>query len=119
MTEEFQLLSNEGLPIRGTLEMPSGHPGALVVIVHGFKGFRQWSFFPWLAEQLALSGIASCRFDMSRNGIGDGDPEQFDRLDLFADDTYSRQLSDLRRVLEKIASDTRLKGLPLFLMGHS
>jgi len=51
-------------------------------------------FFPWLAEYLCNSGFAVCRFNMSRSGIGEN-PETFDRLDLFAGDTYSIQLADL------------------------
>jgi uncharacterized protein len=114
---EFRIESDEGLPIRGTLDLPP-QPQALVVIVHGFKGFRQWGFFPWLSEHLAGCRIAACRFDMSRNGVGD-DPEQFDRLDLFAADSYSIQLADLKRVVAHCRSLPALRMLPLFLLGHS
>jgi pimeloyl-ACP methyl ester carboxylesterase len=114
---EFKIDSDEGLIIRGTLDVPDDAQ-ALVVIVHGFKGFRQWGFFPWLGEQLFDSGIAACRFDMSRNGVGE-DPQRFDRLDLFADDTYSIQLSDLKRVVAHCRSLPALRSLPLFLLGHS
>jgi pimeloyl-ACP methyl ester carboxylesterase len=59
--------------------------------------------------------IASCRFNMSRSGIGD-DPDTFERLDLFADDTYSAQLADLRAVVRHVREHS---SLPLFLLGHS
>jgi alpha-beta hydrolase superfamily lysophospholipase len=118
MTEEFQITSREGLPLRGTIHLAAGAPKALALLIHGFKGFRQWGFFPWIAEQLAAVGVTSCRFDMSRNGIGE-DPEQFDRLDLFADDTFSTQLADLKHVLHHLRSDPRFASLPLFLLGHS
>jgi pimeloyl-ACP methyl ester carboxylesterase len=112
---QFTIESEEGLPIRGDLTIPVD-ARATVVVIHGFKGFRQWGFFPWLSERLADHGFAVCRFDMSRNGIGD-DPETFDRLDLFEGDTYSGQLSDLRRVLAHVAG--KAGDLPLFLLGHS
>jgi len=111
----FTIDSDEGLPIRGTLEMAES-PRALVVVVHGFKGFQDWSFFPWLAHRLTQHRLAVCRFNMSRSGIGD-DPETFDRLDLFADDTYSTQLADLRKVVAY--AQQRLPHLPTFLLGHS
>ena len=114
---DFLLQSDEGLPIRGTVTAPR-HARAVVVIVHGFKGFKEWGFFPWLAEQFAGRGIAAVRFDMSRNGIGERSDE-FDRLDLFEDDTYSVQLSDLDRVLAHVLSLPALRELPLFLLGHS
>ena len=116
-TREFEIASAEGLPIRGVLEIPH-NPERLAIVVHGFKGFREWGFFPWLCERLSESGIVACRFDMSRNGIVE-DPETFERLDLFEHDTYSIQLSDLERVFEHVRSITGLSGLPAFLVGHS
>lgn len=117
-TRNFEIASRERLPIRGVITFPREDPAALVVIVHGFKGFKEWGFFPWLAEQFAAAGFAACRFDMSRSGIGD-EPGEFGRLDLFADDTYSRQIDDLSAVVEHLESDSGLANLPLFLLGHS
>ena len=111
---QFTLESSEGLPIRGNLEVPL-HPHALVIVVHGFKGFKDWGFFPWLAETFCKQKIATCRFNMSRSGIGEN-PESFERLDLFEDDTYSGQVSDLLRVVHYVREHS---SLPLFLLGHS
>jgi pimeloyl-ACP methyl ester carboxylesterase len=111
---EFTIDSSEGLPIRGNLDVPQ-HPRALVVVVHGFKGFKDWGFFPWLGEALCRERFAVCRFNMSRSGIGEN-PEAFDRLDLFADDTYSTQVADLRAVIAHVHEQFRL---PVFLLGHS
>jgi alpha-beta hydrolase superfamily lysophospholipase len=113
----FEIQSEEGLLIRGDIALPE-KPRALCVIVHGFKGFRQWGFFPWLAEQLSQANVAACRFDMSRNGVGESG-DSFDRLDLFAGDTYSTQLADLQTVVRHCQSVERLRHLPTFLLGHS
>jgi pimeloyl-ACP methyl ester carboxylesterase len=112
---QFTIRSREGLPIRGDLDAPLS-ARALVVLVHGFKGFKDWGFFPWLAERLCDEGDAVCRFNMSRSGIGEN-PETFERLDLFAGDTYSGQLSDLRDVISFAQSE--FPELPTFLLGHS
>ena len=111
---QFTILSDEGLPIRGDLDVPASAK-ALVVIVHGFKGFKDWGFFPWLAETLCNERFAVCRFNMSRNGIGE-DPETFDRLDLFAEDTYSGQIADLHKVVRFCQERV---DAPTFLVGHS
>lgn len=111
----FTITSDEGLPIRGNLTVPE-RARALVVIVHGFKGFKDWGFFPWLGQRLAAHRLAVCRFNMSRSGIGD-DPESLDRLDLFEHDTYSTQLADLRAAVEY--AQQHAPGLPTFLLGHS
>jgi alpha-beta hydrolase superfamily lysophospholipase len=111
----FTLRSDEGLPIRGEFDAAE-RPRALVVIVHGFKGFKDWGFFPWTAQRLMQHRLAVCRFNMSRSGIGD-DPESFGRLDLFEHDTYSTQLRDLAVVIRHAQQE--LPGLPTFLVGHS
>lgn len=111
----FEIPSRQGLPIRGDLQTPQ-KPRALVVLVHGFKGFKDWGFFPWLSEFLCAQRFAVCRFNMSRSGIGE-EPESFDRLDLFRDDTYTAQLHDLCDVVTHAQS--RFPQLPTFLMGHS
>ncbi|HUP45184.1 MAG TPA: alpha/beta fold hydrolase [Thermoanaerobaculia bacterium] len=111
---KFTVESSEGLPIRGDLHLPED-ARALVVIAHGFKGFKDWAFFPWLAEHLAGHRLAVCRFNMSRSGIGES-PESFDRLDLFADDTYSEQIADL---VSATAYAQGRSDLPTFLLGHS
>lgn len=112
---QFTLDSDEGLPIRGDFDVGE-KPRALVVVVHGFKGFKDWGFFPWTAQRLMQHRLAVCRFNMSRSGIGD-DPESFDRLDLFEHDTYSTQLRDLRKVVKYAQKE--FPTLPTFLFGHS
>ena len=111
----FTIPSNEGLPIHGTIDAPPD-PSALVILIHGFKGFKDWGFFPWLAELLCDREFAAVRFNMSRSGIGEH-PETFDRLDLFAGDTYSIQLHDLHTVIGH--AQREFPSLPTFLVGHS
>lgn len=111
----FTLTSSENLPLRGNIDAPR-KPRALVVLVHGFKGFKDWGFFPWLAELLCNRGFAVVRFNMSRSGIGEN-PETFERLDLFEGDTYSIQLEDLRSVVAD--AQREFPSLPTFLAGHS
>lgn len=111
----FTLASHQGLPIRGEIDAPPD-PAAVVVIVHGFKGFKDWGFFPWLAEQLCNEGYAAVRFNMSRSGIGEH-PDTFDRLDLFKDDTYTTQLHDLHSAVAH--AQREYPSLPTFLLGHS
>jgi alpha-beta hydrolase superfamily lysophospholipase len=111
----FVIESSQGLPLRGNINVGT-RPRALVVVVHGFKGFKDWGFFPWLAEHLCRHRLVVCRFNMSRSGIGES-PESFDRLDLFEGDTYSTQLADLAAVVAH--AQQQFPDLPTFLLGHS
>src|SRR5687768_957682 len=111
----FSIDSAENLAIRGNIDVPA-KPRALVVIVHGFEGFKDWGFFPWLSQRLMSHHLVVCRFNMSRCGIGD-DPESFDRLDLFEHDTYSIELADLRVAVHH--AQRQFPDLPTILLGHS
>ena len=81
----------------GTREAPT------IVIMHGFKGFKDWGFFPNLASRMIASGYATVCFNFSRNGIGN-DLKKFTELDKFAENTYSHELADMETVLEAIKS---------------
>ena len=90
-----------------------------VVIVHGFKGFKDWGFFPPLAERLARAGFTAVSFNMSGSGVDAGGqatlPERFSR------NTSGAELADLAAVIDALA-DGRLGAVPptaIGLVGHS
>jgi uncharacterized protein len=94
-------------------------PRPAVVIVHGFKGFKDWGMFPPLAERLARAGFTAVSFNMSGSGVDAGGaptlPERFAR------NTYGAELSDLAAVLDALEQG-RLDTAPptaVALVGHS
>src|SRR5215212_1202274 len=109
-----------GPPVRGDLRVAAGaRPKSAVVIVQGIKGFRQWGPWPALARALALRGHAAVNFDFSHNGVGDDG--EFSRLDLFRENTQTRELDEIGAVIGGLA-DGRLAGRRLRrigLLGHS
>ncbi|RMH63695.1 MAG: alpha/beta fold hydrolase [Calditrichaeota bacterium] len=94
----------------------------VVILVHGFKGFKDWGFFPDLAERLAMDGYVTITFNFSRNGIG-YDPRTFERLDLFSENTHSHELDDLQSVIDEVRAEkiARRYADPerIALLGHS
>ena len=69
----------------------------VAVLVHGFKGFMDWGFFPHLSRRLAAAGFVVVSMNTSGSGIGD-DPMVMDDEDAFFNDSYSRQLEDMAMV---------------------
>jgi dienelactone hydrolase len=113
--------SDGGLPVRGDLRVQEGtKPLSAVVICHGFKGFREWGFFPAVARSLAAAGHAVVSFDFSHNGVG-ADGVDFSALDLFAQQTHSRNVDEIRMVLEAVRGKGLLPRRPkhVGLLGHS
>jgi len=116
------LQSGLGQPIHLDLRLPDGPgPHPVVVVCHGFKGFKDWGFHPWLGERLAAAGVAALHFNFSRNGVrtADGDIED---LDAFRRNTLSIERDDLDSVLDAVLAgrlDSPLDPARLGLMGHS
>ncbi len=119
---DFEIPSSDGYPLRGNCHLPDGEPAPGVLIVHGFKGFKDWGMFPLIAERLAEAGLAACRFNLSGSGIGP-DGETYSDKDRFENATYTRDLEDIELMLGKLAAG-EIPGAPtrvgkVGLLGHS
>jgi len=94
----------------------------IIIICHGFKGFKNWAFFPFIAESLAQSDYIALTFNFSRNGIG-ADLQNFTELDKFEKNTYTHEINDLKCIIDAVASGEIGKGLinpeKIGLIGHS
>ncbi len=111
----------DGTLLRADVRLPEGGaPRAAVVLVHGFKGFRDWGFFPWVAERLVERGFAAISPDFSLNGIG-SEPGVFTELEAFARNTLSREIGELRTVLDALSGGDILPVPPerVGLLAHS
>ena len=118
----FELRPRDGgPPVHGDLRVAEGAaPRSAVVICHGFKGFREWGFFPTISRSLAAAGHAVVSFDFSHNGVG-ADGVDFSALDLFAQQTHSRNVDEIRMVLDAVRGKGLLPKRPkhVGLLGHS
>lgn len=107
--------------IRVRVERPCDGHGPLphVILLHGFKGFMHWGFFPELSRRIAQAGLVAVSFNTSGSGVG-ADLESFTEDEAFARNTYSRELEDLDRVRAHVREE-----LPdvdrgrMGLVGHS
>ena len=90
-----------------------------VVIVHGFKGFKDWGMFPHLAERLARAGFVALSFNLSGSGVDDAG--EFSLPDRFGHNTFSAELQDIGRVTNALMSGQLGVAVPsaLGLLGHS
>ena len=108
--------------LNGLIDLPD-EPGErpAVVVCHGFKGFMDWGFFPYLAALLADRGFVVVRFNVFGTGMLPGDDLVTDP-DAFRANTHGRELSDLLAVLEatgKTLAPGRVDRTRIGLFGHS
>ncbi|WP_028547465.1 alpha/beta hydrolase [Paenibacillus sp. UNC451MF] len=125
--EAGHLSSGEPLRIRGDVrtvtqeEERSAVRKPVLLISHGFKGFKDWGFFPYIASRFAEAGYYTVTYNFSCNGVNESD---FDELDKFGLNTFSREQQDLDIVLktlleQRLPLSSEADTERIYLLGHS
>lgn len=110
-----------GRVIRGDVRLPEGPPPrSAVVLVHGFKGFKDWGFLPWVARRLVAARHGVVSFNFSGSGV-QREATHFTDLEGFARNTLSVELEELALVLELVRAGDLLPRRPrsVGVLGHS
>jgi uncharacterized protein len=94
-------------------------PRPAIVVVHGFKGFKDWGMFPPLGERLARAGFATVTFNLSGSGVDDNG--EFVWPDRFGHNTFSAELHDLGLLTDALGRGELGVAPPttIGLVGHS
>ncbi len=91
-----------------------------IIFVHGFKGFKDWGFGPYIYDYFAKTKFFILSFNFSHNGVGESLTE-FIEMDKFANNTFSLEISELSELISAYLegffgkTDNRKIGL----LGHS
>ena len=81
--KNFSITNSTSELIRAEIYYRNSTKNAPVIIIcHGFKGFKNWAFFPVLADYFAQADYVAVTFNFSRNGVG-ADLQNFTELDKF------------------------------------
>ncbi len=127
VTERFWLTSTSGERILGDLYwQPTRGSGPLIIMLHGFTGFKDWAFFPYAATEFASRGACVVTFNFSLSGYVEGS-DRVERPELFARNTISQELADTvtvvtafaKRTVEAPATWWKRWNKRLFLLGYS
>ncbi len=94
--------------------------GNCIILVHGFKGFKDWGYAPYLGELFAERGYFVITFNFSHNGIGN-DNFNFTELEKFANNTFTREITELEDVVKAYQNNLfgEVKNPKIGLIGHS
>lgn len=91
----------------------------LVILVHGYKGFKDWGAWHYLAEAFAEAGFYFVKFNFSHNGTTLDDTSNFADLEAFGHNNYSKEMSDLTFVIDYFSKLPEVDASKIALIGHS
>jgi uncharacterized protein len=121
MNKDFRLKTNDGDYLNiSAFGIENISSTVCLVLVHGFKGFKDWGFFPYTAKQFADKGYFVLSFNFSHNGIGESKLE-FTELNKFAENTVSLEVSELVQIIKAFKNgffENNVFG-KICLIGHS
>ncbi len=94
-------------------------PRPAVMVLHGYKGFKDWGMFPPLSDRLARAGFTAVSLNFSGSGVDDAGDFAFPER--FGHNTFSAELGDTITVLDSLFQGEL--GVPpptsVGLVGHS
>lgn len=94
----------------------------LIIFLHGFKGFKDWGQWPLLDSAFNKLNCSILRLNFSHNGVTPQNPIDFVDLSAFGENTFSKELEDVKRVLEWVAQYQKNNSISfskIMTVGHS
>jgi dienelactone hydrolase len=96
----------------------------VVIYAHGFNGFKDWGNFDLIARQFVEEGFTFIKFNFSHNGTNPEQPQDFVDLEAFAENNYTKELFDLKQVIDWTADSANeyanhIQAGQIGLIGHS
>ena len=86
----------------------AGHSSCpILLIIHGFRGSKNWGFFPTIAEEFAQNGSIVLTWNMSLNGYSKNS-QYIDQPDNFARNTITQEMVDTQSIIDSILQDDRI-----------
>jgi len=113
---------NTGKPIVLDIGYPKGkEKSPLIIFAHGFKGFKDWGHFNAMMNYFIDQGFAFIKFNFSYNGGTVDQPIDFPDLEAFGNNNYSKELSDVRTVIDWVTENDwdEVDVKEIYLIGHS
>jgi uncharacterized protein len=121
MKKDFILTTNKANILRiSTFSVDGNVMSPCLIYVHGFKGFRDWGFVPYIGDYFSNRGFFVITFNFSHNGVGESLTE-FDELEKFAKNTISLEVEELAEIIDSYTAGffCERKNQKIGIIGHS
>lgn len=124
ITKNLIIPGAEGKPIALDIFHNGIEQRPVVVYAHGFNGFKDWANFDLIANKFAEAGFTFVKFNFSHNGTSPSHPDEFVDLESFGNNNYTKELEDLKCVLDWVSDPysiyhTSIDANYISVIGHS
>ena len=83
----------------------SNTPKPVIIFCHGYKGYKDWGAWDQVAKRFSDKGFFFIKFNFSHNGGTVENPIDFDDLEAFANNNFTKELDDLEAVINLIKTN--------------
>ena len=104
--KQFSISLGDG-ELHGDLHYAGHSSCPILLIIHGFRGSKNWGFFPTIAEEFAQNGSIVISWNMSLNGYSKNS-QYIDQPDNFARNTITQEMVDTQSIIDSILQDDRI-----------
>ena len=104
--KQFSISLGDGV-LHGDLHYAGHSSCPILLIIHGFRGSKNWGFFPTIAEEFAQNGSIVLTWNMSLSGYSDN-AQYIDQPDNFARNTITQEMVDTQSIIDSILQDDRI-----------
>ncbi len=121
MRKNYKLITDDKEELNITLYSATEElSDKFLFFVHGFKGFKDWGFGPYIGEYFAQNGFTAILFNFSHNGVS-GNSSEFTELEKFSRNTFSREISELNQIIDAAKNGFFEDSIPkqIGIIGHS
>ena len=124
ITKNIVLKGKHGKPILiDTFYVSNKIPKPILILSHGYKGFKDWGAWNIMAKIFADAGFYFIKFNFSHNGGTAEQPIDFPDLETFGNNNYTKELDDLETVINWVTKNptltTEANTNNITLLGHS
>lgn len=127
MTPEFDITirNRNNRDLFCTVTAPaSSHKLPIVLLLHGFKGFRNWGFWPFAAQEISNAGAIVVRIDFALNGMRGTNDRVVSEED-FAVNNITHEVEDVHDVVDALLKQVSFESTreqwdnTIHIIGHS
>ncbi len=100
------------------LAIPNQWNGKLIIFIHGYMGYKDWGAWNLVSDYFSNQSFGFLKYNTSHNGGTIENPIDFDDLDAFAENNYSKEVHDFEGIIQVVQEEFEISP-EIYIIGHS